>query len=178
MDIKDVTFNMPNRAKAVALAEYIGDDVDKFDELMTLVFENPGQVMVRTSWVMNFVLEQHHHMLEPYWPRIIKYLQTDVHNAFGRNIFRILGFIPLPEKHLGELASLAFDYVSDTTVEVAIRSNSIVFLMNVIKAEPELATELKMILEDHLEYEEKMAFRVRAKRALKLIAKMGQSRPS
>jgi len=170
--MKEILFNLPNRAKAVALADHIGDDKKKFDELMTLVFDHPGKVMVRTSWVMNFVLEKHHHMLDPYWPRVLAYLNTDVHNAFGRNIFRILGFIPLPEKHLGELVSLAFDYVADPQMEVAIRSNSILFLTQVIKQEPDLAPELRMVLEDQMEYEEKAAFRVRAKRALKQIAKL------
>jgi len=172
VDIKEILFNQPNRAKAVAVAEYIGDDAKKFDELMTLVFEHPGAVMVRTSWAMNFVLEKHHHMLDGYWRRIIDYIQTDVHLAFARHIFRILGWIPLPQKYLGELTNLAFDYVSDPQKEVAVRSNSIVFLMRVIEQEPDLAPELKMILEDHLEYEEKMAFRVRAKRALKLISSL------
>ena len=172
MDMKAILFNLPNRAKAVALAEYIGDDEVKFDELMTLVFEYPGVVMVRTSWVMNFVLEKHHHMLEPYWERIIAYLKTDVHNAFGRNVFRILGWIPLPEEYLGELTGLAFDYLTDPSSEVAIRSNSIIFLMRVVEQEPDLAYELKLVLEDGLEYETKAAFVGRARKALKKLSKM------
>lgn len=170
--MKAILLNMPNRAKTVAVAEWIADDEARFSELMNLVFEYPGAEMVRTAWAMNFVLEKHHHMLGPYWDKLIAYLKTDVHNAFGRNLFRILGWIPLPESHLGELTGMAFDFLCDPQSEVAIRSNCIIFLMRVVEQEPDLAQELKLVLEDGLEYETKAAFVGRARKALKKLSKM------
>ena len=78
--------------------------------------------------------------------------------------------MPLSEDCEGEIITYCFDILGDNGAPVALHAYSITFIQNILIKYPEFSNELKVILEDRMEYTS-AAFRYRAKSALKYINK-------
>ncbi|HKH61767.1 MAG TPA: hypothetical protein VKA49_13090, partial [Flavitalea sp.] len=79
---------------------------------------------------------------------------------------RLLQDITVPKKYHGRIMTICFEFVSDINTPIAVKAFSLTVLDNLSKDYPEIAAELKLIIEERWEHET-AAFQSRAKKILR-----------
>ena len=92
-----------------------------------------------------------------------------MHNAVTRNITRLLQGVKIPKKYHGRIMTICFNFISDINTPVAVKAFSLTILDNFLKGYPEIASELKLIIEERWE-NETPAFRSRARKILRKLS--------
>ena len=173
MDIQDALVHEHSKANSLAIAEYIGNDPQRFTELMVPMLSEDSLLAQRAAWVFSSVGEAHPSLLLPYLDQLIDQLEDPVHPAISRNILRILAEadLPLSEDQEGLLVNSCFELMANPKVAVAIRVYAMQCIANLLDTYPELAIELKPLIEDGLEHGS-AGFRSRGNKILKRIQKI------
>ncbi|HEY5749370.1 MAG TPA: hypothetical protein VIU12_25055 [Chryseolinea sp.] len=91
-----------------------------------------------------------------------------IHDAVKRNTLRLLQYSELPKRLHGRVADLCFQYLQSKREPIAVKAFSLTVLQRIVEVQPELGSELKIIIEDQLPYASP-AFRSRAMKVLKTI---------
>jgi len=171
MDIKEVLLAGHSKPEALRIVQYIGKSKKRFKELMDLFFGKDARLSQRASWPVSFCSEAHPELIMPYLGRMIDQLDRPVHNAVKRNTIRIMSEIELPDNLIGVAADICFQYLDDPKEAIATRVFSMSVCFNIVKKEPELANELRVIIEDHYPHGS-AGFKSRADRILKALRQM------
>ncbi len=109
-------------------------------------------------------------LLKPYLERMILNLNNPVHDAIMRNTMRVFRDLPtIPDDLLGLTADVCFRYVTTPSVAVAIRSFAMRILEKICRKVPELKEEVRLTIEDLMQYETTPAFTSAARDVLKKI---------
>jgi len=171
MDIKAELLAEHSKTQAQRITDYIGNSQKRFDELMRLFLEEEYRVTQRAAWVVQFAAEAHPKLLKKHLKKVVENLNNPVNDAVKRNTLRILQFWDLPENLQGIAAEICFGFLDDPKEAVAIRVFSMTVLYNICVKEPELANELRLVIEDHLPHGT-AGFKSRGKKTLKALAKL------
>lgn len=168
MNIKLQLEQEHSKENTLAITDYIGIDKARFAELMDLFFEGNNRIVQRSSWVVSHVADRHIHLLHPYIEKMVDNLNNPVHVAVKRNTVRIFQDINIPDELLGKVADRCFTYLDDPKEAVAVRAFSMTVLYNICQKEPELKNELRLVIEEHIEYGSP-GFKSRGKKILKKL---------
>lgn len=171
MNLKDTILKDNSKKHALELADYIGKDKNRFDELMQLFFGGNYLVTQRSAWVVSMCCDQNPFLITPYLEKLVLNLRNDVHDAVKRNTVRILQTVELPNELLGEAADVCFQLLSSRSEPVAVKVFSMTVLLNIVKRVPELKNELKIIIEDQIPHGSP-GFLSRGKKTLKALQKI------
>ncbi len=172
MDIRQALIDEHSKAQVNRIIEYIGDDQERFDELIHIFLHDEWRITQRASWVLGHVAEQKPEMVAPHLQHLLENLQKEkIHVAVKRNTVRALQNYDIPEDLLGLAAEICFTYLDDPNEAIAVRAFSMPICYNICVKEPELANELKIVLETHIPYGSS-GFKNRGKKYLKLLNKM------
>jgi len=171
MNIRKILETDGTRPQAKLIAKYIGNNKKRFDELMTIYFDPNLRISHRASWPISFCHEAYPKLILPYLRKMIDHLDHPVHNAIKRNTIRIMSEIDLPEELIGEAADVCFRFLDDPKEAIAVRVFSMSVCFNITKREPELANELKLIIEDHYPHGS-AGFKSRGRKIVKALNKM------
>jgi hypothetical protein len=120
----------------------------------------------RAAWVMSYCVIKNPVLIESYLEKLIKNLNADVHVAVKRNTVKVLQYVDIPEKLWGRAATACIYLLQSNKEPVAVKVFSMTVLANICKHEPELATELKLIIENQLPFAS-AGFKARAKKILR-----------
>ena len=146
---------------------YIGKDKDRFAELLGLFFTGDYRIAQRAAWPMSFCVRDHPELITPYYKKLLDNLdRKDIHAAVVRNTIRLLQDVDIPKKYHGRVMNKCFDLVQSPDSPIAIKAFSLTVLSNLSTDYPEIASELRLIIEDQWD-QATPAFRSRAKRVLK-----------
>ncbi|MBX9851059.1 MAG: hypothetical protein K2X86_04790 [Cytophagaceae bacterium] len=170
MDIKKALLKEHSKAQTVKITKYIGDDKDRFDELMKLLLKGEYRITQRASWVAYYCIQVYPELIKPHWKELIFNLKKSVHDAVKRNTLGILQNVVVPEKYWGELADICFKFLNSSGEPIAVRVLAMSVLYNITLREPALMAELRTIIEDRMPYESP-AFTSRGNKILKLMKK-------
>jgi hypothetical protein len=171
MDIRESLLEEHSKQQAQKIADWVGDDRQRFSQLLDLMLEETYRISQRAAWVMTHCLDQYPGLLQPHLKTLIRHLRDDhPHEAVRRNTVRALQFVEIPEELQGEAADICFNYLLDVNEAVAVRVHAMSVLWNICRQVPELSHELKLIIEDQWEYGT-AGFRARGKKILKEIEK-------
>jgi len=154
------------------IISYVGKSASKMKALMSFFFHEEWRYNQRASWAVLHLCLIEPQLIKPYLPQLVSNLDKPKHDAIVRNTIRIFVEVPIPESIEGELLDKCFAYLLDQKQAIAIRCFSMSVLAKLVLKYPELAFELKDILEDQLTYDVSAGFKVRARRTLKAITKM------
>jgi hypothetical protein len=166
MDLKKAILKEYSKVQMDRIVKYVGNNPDRFGNLVEVFLAGPYRITQRASWALSCCVEKHPVLIKVHLKPILDQLsQPDAHDSVKRNIIRLLQFIDIPKRYHGVIADRCFSFLQSKTEAVAIKAFSITVLAKLIEHEPDLAQELKIILEDQLPYA-KPAFRVRAKKFL------------
>lgn len=170
MDLAKEILKEHTRRQAIKIADYVGDNNIRFKALVDTYLKGPYRITQRGAWPLSLCIERHPDLIKPHLKKLLRFLhQPGIHDAVKRNTMRLLQFIEIPGSLHGEVASLCFQYLEQKNEPVAVKAFSMTVLSSIIKNEPDLKKELKIILEDQLPYASP-GFTVRAKKVLKEIA--------
>jgi hypothetical protein len=169
MDIRAALLEEHSRIQAEHIANFIGNDKQRFADLMALFFNNEYRICQRAAWSVSIVAEKYPELIAPYLEPMLLNLENPVHDAVKRNTVRILKDIdPLPENLLGIAATHCFNLLATPSVAVAIKVFAMHILYKICLKEPDLKNELKLLIEDLMPHESK-AFLSAGKHTLKKL---------
>jgi len=172
MDLKEAILKEHSKAQAILIRDYIDGNQALFDELMTHFYSNEYRVTQRAAWIMSHCIDKHPFLINPHLEGLVANLeQPKLHDAVKRNTLRLLQGIDLSEELMGPLVDICFKFLLDIKEPVAIRIFSMQVLFNICKKEPELADELRIVIEEFMPHGT-AGFKSRGKRILKGLQKM------
>ncbi|MBX2840868.1 MAG: hypothetical protein KTR26_03800 [Flammeovirgaceae bacterium] len=170
MDLKEELLREYNKEHVVFLANYIGNDKEKFAELTDLFLHSEMRVTQRASWVVGHCADLHPELIHPHLTNLVNNLRNNIHDAVKRNTIRILQDIEIPEDLIGDVADICFEFLQSNKETIAIKVFSMTVLFNITKSIPELKNELKVIIEDQMPYGS-AGFKSRGRKILKQLNK-------
>jgi len=132
---------------------------------MSLFLNGEYRVTQRAAFVLRFCAENHPALVEPYWDELISNLEKTVPAAVKRNTVRYLQQACIPTHLQGQLADICFNYLIGSE-PIAIKAFAMTVLANLAKTEPDLANELKIIIQDQMPHASP-GFLARARRVLR-----------
>lgn len=127
----------------------MGDNKQRFDEMMELAYRDEYPLSMRAAWVIFLVSEKHPHLALPHLNKLIKVLPNTKVDGVKRSALKILAnnIKRLSEDAFGELADIAFTWAEDPKQAIAVKAFSIDILVEVAKRYPETKSEILAILE-------------------------------
>jgi hypothetical protein len=130
----------------------ISQDHGRISELMDCFFDPNLRICQRAAWPVGDLGEKYPTLLIPYLPALIENLKTPKHNAIMRNTVRTWQNMPIPEEFQGAVFEICFEYIIDPKIPIAVRAFSMTVCANICNDVPELKEELKIAIEDQLEF--------------------------
>ena len=172
MDLYRELLKKHHKDTAVKIADYIGKDTDRFQELMDLMLHGEKLIAQRAAWVISHCADKHPTLITPHLKNLIFNLKkTDQHDAIPRNTLRVLTEQRIPEPLQGILLEVCFEYLQSQKIPVAIKAHAMQCIFNVSKNEPDLLRELKMVIEEQIPYGT-AGFKSRGKKILMEISRL------
>lgn len=168
MDFTKALLKEHSRKQAEKIARYVGNDAERFKELLTIFLKGEYRLTQRASWALTICCDKHPELITPHLKSLINYLsQKNLHNAVIRNSLRILQFQKIPKSLQAKIINLCFDFLLDKKQPVAIKVFAMTILGNLTVEHPEIKNELRIAIEDQMPYES-AGFKARAGKILKM----------
>ena len=142
MDIKAEILREHSKAQTLKIVDFIGNNQDRFDELIVLILGGEKIIAQRASWVMSYCVEAYPKLILPHLKKLLENLNNPVHAAVKRGTLKSLEYIDVPEDLLGLVAEIGFDFLDSPKEAIATRVFSMNALYKVCLKEPELSNEL------------------------------------
>ena len=169
MNIKEALLKEHSKKNSVAIANWIGADKDRFEELMDLFLHSEYRITQRAAYVLLFVSDKHIELFQPYIGILLKNLETKkVHIAVKRNTVRVFQNIHIPKKHQGQAAALCFEYLESANEAIAVKCFAMKVLANICENEPDLIPELQILVENQYPFGS-AGFQARSKHIFKQL---------
>ena len=159
-----------SRRNTDLIADIIVNKPSLFDELVLIYLRNEEPLSRRAAWVVDTVSEKIPNLLDPYLGSIAATLPRFDHDGLKRLSLRMLSRSPLPQKYLGELMNLCFDWLISSKESVAVKVYAMEILYTISQVEPELKKELADSIEWRIG-EETAGFKNRGLKTLKKLYK-------
>ncbi len=167
MNIRAALLKEHSKKQCNAIVKWVGNDQKKFDELFDLFLHDEYRVVQRAGWPISYCVEKHPNLIQNHYTKLLKNLnKKGIHDAVKRNSIRLLQYVNIPKKFHGRVMDICFRYVSSPTEAVAVKAFSITVLQNLARQYPGIINEIKLVIEERLDYET-IAFKTRAKQLLK-----------
>jgi len=171
MNIKEELLADPyqSKRKATEVAMYACTSEEAFRHLMHCFESDEYRLAQRAAYSVSIATHERPELIRPYIGVLVSQLKrTGIHDAVIRNSARILQDISIPDEFHGELMDAAFAIIANRQIAIAIRTFCLTILFNLSKIYPEIRTELRVFLEESVEFEQ-AAFQSRARKILKKI---------
>jgi hypothetical protein len=139
-----------SRLLADILTDDIGNDPERFNEMMQITLRDEYPVSMRAARIIALSCSNHPELIAPCVDRIILSLKDCKTDGVRRSFLKILTEIPLhfDDEQLGVLTDLAFTWLSDPAEPISVRYYSIEILQIVSRKYPEIGTELSGMLQE------------------------------
>jgi len=146
MDICEALLAEHSKEQTAKIVEYVGDDPERFAELMRLFLGSVYRVSQRAAWPVSYCIERHPDLVKPYFNVLIKQLERDdAHVAVRRNVARLFQYVEIPKRYQGRIFDACYNLLADPAEPVAVRVFSMTVAAKVAKDSPELLDELRLI---------------------------------
>lgn len=150
MNIREALLAEHSKRQTMKIVAFVGDDKERFAELMKLFLGPVYRESQRAAWAVNYCAEHNKDLIKPYFPKLVEQLERDdVHVAVRRNVVRMLQFIDIPKRLEGRVFDACYNLLADPQQPVAVRCFSMTVAAKLAKDEPELLKELRLIATKH-----------------------------
>jgi len=172
MNIQQSLIDSRSKENIILIRDYIGEDTERFDELMQVFLNGEMRLVQRSIWVVTHVVMLHPTIVAPYVDDLLKEMEQPRHSGVLRNTMKMFADVevPMTEDQYGKAVSFAFDYLENPQEAIAVKAHSMGFLWKACAKEPDLAPEFKMLLEENMSYGSS-GVRARAKKIIGWIDK-------
>src|SRR5215813_3420081 len=104
MDIREVLRDRHYSLEIARVVKYVGDNPERFGELMKVFFGEDDKPSRRAAWALNFCSERHPELVKPYLTKLIGLLERDdCSDALRRSVARLLQFVEIPARQRGRV---------------------------------------------------------------------------
>lgn len=166
MNIGEALRSEHSKSQTMRIVRFIGDDPEKFKELMTIFFGAEYRMTQRAAWPVSYCVKDHPELIGPYLNMCLDMLpRKDVPDAVRRNVVRLLQYVEIPGKLAGKVYSHCIDLIDDINEPVAVRAFAITVATKIARSEPALIGELQLVVKKHLPHTT-IAFRKRSREIL------------
>lgn len=169
MDIRARILKEHSRANAEAIADFVGDDAQRFAELMGHMLDDEHRVAQRAAYSATIVCGRHPVLAKPYVKRLLDVLDRSVHEAVQRSAIWMMQECELPKALHGRITDAMFRRIADPQYAIAQRAYAITVALRMVRHYPELADEFRLLLEGALRVDPGPAIRSRATKALRAL---------
>jgi hypothetical protein len=167
MDLKKLLLAEHSKKQTDRIVAYIGDDKDRFAQMIELFFEGEYRITQRAAWPLSYCVRRHPELITPYYRQLLDNLgRKDIHVAVIRNTVRLLQDVSIPKRWHGRVMNVCFEFVEDPATSIAVKAFALSILSNLSQDYPEIRGELKTLIESQWE-QATPAFRSRARKILK-----------
>jgi hypothetical protein len=156
MDIRDELLTARSQSKKLAneIAQYACTSKTAFEEMMNCLFSQDYKLAQRAAYCVSKAAKLRRDLIQPYYETLVDLLKrTDIHVSVVRCCVSILQESDLPEPLHGEVMDTCFNFIQDRKAPIAVKAFSLTILHNLSKIYPEIKNELRMIIEESMEYE-------------------------
>lgn len=170
MNLREAILAEHSKANTQKIVQWIGNDPEKIQKLIDILFKDEYRVVQRVAWVLSDVAKIHPGAVQKYVPLLTEKLKdTDAHIAVKRHIYRMFEFLELPDTIHGDLMNDCFESLMNPGEALAVRAFAMGILARLVKTYPDIGNELRLIIEDALQHEAAASFKSRAKKILKQL---------
>lgn len=150
MNIREALLEVHSKAQAAKIADHVGDNPERFAELMKLLLGPVYRISQRAAWPVSYCIERNPDLIKPYFNVLIKQLENDdAHVAVRRNVARLFQFVEIPKRYQGRLFDACYNLLNDADQPVAVRVFSMTVAAKLARNEPELLDELRLVATKH-----------------------------
>jgi len=170
MNLRNAILEEHSKAQKDKIVKWIGSSQSRFDELIHLMlYDTDKKVMQRATYPMSYCVEAHPSLITKHIETLINNLSNrQQHNAVFRSTLRALDLITIPEKFHGIIMSFCFDSIQSPEEHIAVKSLALSILDKLVHIYPDIAPELKLIIQERWNYET-AAFHSRGRKILKRL---------
>lgn len=155
-----------SKANCDRVVAYVGNNKERFKELMQLMLEGDFRVSQLAAWPMSYVVEKYPAFINPYFKKLVPLLNdTSYHPAVMRSFIRALQYTVIPEAYQGVIMDRCFSFIADPQEKAAVKAFALTVLENLSADYPEIRQELILIIQQRWDTETP-AFKARAKKIL------------
>ena len=149
MDLQSQLLLKHDKHNMLCIREYIGSDPERFADLMNQFFSGGYRIQQRASWAVMHCVDRHPGLVGPYLEKMIDLLDQPVHDSVKRNTTRIMRHVEIPRELHGKAATHCFRLLADPASSTAIKVFSMYVLAKIVREEPELGPELRLLIEEN-----------------------------
>jgi hypothetical protein len=153
MKIKEQLMMELSRRNTDVITQYIGDDTEKFRQLMDLLFHGEPPLPQRAAWVVSTIADKNPELCLPYLEPIVLHLEKFKHTGIHRCLLRFIAEISVPESLQGYLFDICYQWLILRDTPIAVKVYSMQILFNISETEPDLKQELRLLFEELTEHE-------------------------
>lgn len=151
MNLVDTLSNEHSKSQTMRIVRWIGNDKQRFKQLMDIFLGTDKRLSQRSAWALSYCAEMHPELILPWLNRLISNLgQPNTHPAIDRNTLRFLQFMDVPKRFHGQLIHTCFQMLQKADTPIAVRAFAMTVAFNIVQQEPEMARELKLLIEEWL----------------------------
>lgn len=151
MDIREELDREHNKLQCSRIADYIGKNGRRFEQLVQIFVEGPYRVTQRAAWPLSLCVERQPELAVPHLKTLIGLAGREkVHDSVKRNVIRLLQYTDIPRSLEGKVLQLAFGFLQNRREAIAVRVFSMTVIEKLAQGRPELLNELKVIIEDEM----------------------------
>lgn len=170
MNLKEAILKEHSKRQTIKIVRWVGEDKKRFNELMNLFLTGEDIVKQRSAWAFSYSAIAHPLLVKPHLKKLLENLKTPgLHDAVKRNTLRLLQEINIPEDLQGLATEICFTSLTSVQEPIAVKCFAMTTAANICKQHPELARELKMLVEDMLPHAS-AGVKSRIKRTLKQLS--------
>ena len=167
--LKELLQKGMGRDRADVAADAVEQRPELFPELVSIYLGKEEPASRAAAWAVDLCVERHPEWIFPYIEEMAAALPRFRHDAFKRHTLRMLMRLPLPEKELGILLNICFEWLTSPNEAVAQKVYAMEILYRAAQAEPDLRQELADSISWRLD-EETAGFRNRGLKILKKLS--------
>jgi len=122
----------------------------------------------KAAWIFDHVYDANKKLIDPYLDRMIPLFTNTRSSSIQRIVGKLLSFYDINNKIDGVFINTCFDMLISPTVLVAVKVDAMQLIYNTTSIFPELKSELKLTIEEHIP-NNSVGFKSRAKKLLKKL---------
>lgn len=155
-----------SRANIDYVADWVGSNRERIDELVDLALDTNSQVAARALWALEKVATSHHNILLPYISSIVDALPRFPSSGMRRISCKILMISDVPAEFDGQIVDFCFRMLETIDEPIGVKANCLSLIAERLGKYPELESELNAIVSDIIGSSGSKGFAVRARKVM------------
>lgn len=119
--------------------------------LIEIAFYNANSKSWRAAYLVDKINDAYPKLLKPYLNEMIKQLKIEKSESKKRHFLKLISMHDLPLAQLGFLTDFCISVFTSAKVPVAVRVHAMQVLYNISEIQPELKSEILLIIEHEME---------------------------